>query len=64
MMAKIIVTASTWEDCVVKARRALEETKLTGVKTNLNLLKAIVADETFASGDSDTSWLEENLDVL
>ncbi|KAK5277637.1 hypothetical protein LTR40_010153, partial [Exophiala xenobiotica] len=64
MMAKIIVTASTWEDCVVKARRALEETKLTGVKTNLNLLKAIVADGTFASGDSDTSWLEENLDVL
>jgi pyruvate carboxylase len=64
MMAKIIVTASTWEDCVVKAGRALEETKLTGVKTNLNLLKAIVADGTFASGDSDTSWLEENLDVL
>jgi pyruvate carboxylase len=64
MMAKIIVTASTWEDCVVKARRALEEAKVTGVKTNLNLLKAIVADKTFASGDSDTSWLEENLDVL
>ncbi|KAK5452328.1 hypothetical protein LTS15_007394 [Exophiala xenobiotica] len=64
MMAKIIVTASTWEDCVVKARRALEETKVIGVKTNLNLLKAIVADGTFASGDSDTSWLEENLDVL
>ncbi|KIW49341.1 hypothetical protein PV05_11025 [Exophiala xenobiotica] len=64
MMAKIIVTASTWEDCVVKARRALEEIKVNGVKTNLNLLKAIVADETFASGDSDTSWLEQNIDVL
>ena len=64
MMAKIIVTASTWEDCVVKARRALEEIKVNGVKTNLNLIKAIVADETFASGDSDTSWLEQNIDVL
>ena len=64
MMAKIIITASNFEACVVKARRALEETKITGVKTNLNLLKAILADKTFASGNADTSWLEENLDSL
>ncbi|KAL6244730.1 hypothetical protein RBB50_008258 [Rhinocladiella similis] len=64
MMAKIIVTASTWDGCVVKARRALEETKVIGVKTNLDLLRAIVADETFASGNADTSWLERSLDGL
>lgn len=64
MMAKIIVTASTFEACVVKARRALEETKIVGVKTNLNLLKAILTDKTFASGNSDTSWLEKNLETL
>jgi acetyl/propionyl-CoA carboxylase alpha subunit len=64
MMAKIIVTSSTFGDCVVKARRALEETKVAGVKTNLNLLKAILADETFASGEADTSWLETNLESL
>ncbi|OCT53331.1 Biotin carboxylase [Cladophialophora carrionii] len=64
MMAKIIVTSSTFGDCIVKARRALEETKVAGVKTNLNLLKAILADDTFASGEADTRWLETNLDRL
>ncbi|KIX02107.1 uncharacterized protein Z518_08046 [Rhinocladiella mackenziei CBS 650.93] len=64
MMAKIIVTASTFEDAVVKARRALEDTKVVGVKTNLNLLKAILADKTFAGGNADTSWLEKTLDSL
>jgi pyruvate carboxylase len=64
MMAKIIVTASNFEACVVKARRALEETRVVGVKTNLNLLKAILADQTFAAGAADTSWLEKNLDNL
>ncbi|KAI1623839.1 carbamoyl-phosphate synthase L chain, ATP binding domain-containing protein [Exophiala viscosa] len=64
MMAKIIVTASTWEDCVIKARRALDETRIVGVKTNLSLLKAILVDQTFASGNADTSWLERNLDTL
>jgi pyruvate carboxylase len=64
MMAKIIVTASNFEACVVKARRALEETRVVGVKTNLNLLKAILADRTFAAGGADTSWLEKNLESL
>jgi pyruvate carboxylase len=39
MMAKIILTAATFDQCVVKARRALEETKVDGVKTNLNRSK-------------------------
>ncbi|KIW96313.1 uncharacterized protein Z519_03382 [Cladophialophora bantiana CBS 173.52] len=64
MMAKIIVTAPNLEECVAKARRALEETKVLGVKTNLNLLKAILADTAFAAGNADTSWLEKNLDRL
>ncbi|EXJ63941.1 hypothetical protein A1O7_00276 [Cladophialophora yegresii CBS 114405] len=64
MMAKIIITSSTFGDCVVKARRALEETKVVGVKTNLNLLKAILTDNTFASGEADTRWLETNLEGL
>jgi len=64
MMAKIIVTASTWQDCVIKARRALAETNIVGVKTNLDLLRAIVADGTFQSGETDTTWLESNMQNL
>ncbi|RMZ81160.1 hypothetical protein DV737_g2693, partial [Chaetothyriales sp. CBS 132003] len=64
LMAKIIVTASSWDAVVVKARRALEETSITGVKTNLNLLRAIVADSHFASGLADTTWLESRVTDL
>ena len=64
MMAKIIVTASTWEQTLAKARRALAETRVSGVKTNINLLRAIVADKTFCAGEADTKWLENNLQTL
>ena len=64
MMAKIIVTASTWEQTLAKARRALAETRVSGVKTNLDLLRAIVADRTFCAGDADTSWLENSMQAL
>ena len=64
LMAKIIVTASTWEDMFRKAQRALEDTRIVGVRTNLNLLRAIVADKGFRSGAADTRWLEPNLNRL
>ncbi|KAK5086338.1 hypothetical protein LTS08_004352 [Lithohypha guttulata] len=64
MMAKIIVTASTWEQTLAKAQRALAETRVNGVKTNLDLLRAIVADKTFRDGNADTTWLENNMPSL
>lgn len=64
MMAKIIVTAPTYREAVVRARRALSETEVTGVKTNLDLLRAIVADEDFTAGNVTTSWLEQKLESL
>ena len=64
LMAKIIVTASTFEEVVIKCRRALAETEVIGVKTNLNLLRAIVADDEFSSGQATTNWLEVRLQGL
>ena len=64
LMAKIIVTASTLEEAVVKGRRALAETEITGVKTNLNLLRAILDDKEFASGQATTDWLESRISNL
>lgn len=60
VIAKIIVTAPTWQDVVRKAQRALRETQIVGVKTNLDVLRAIAADEAFRSGICDTRWLEGN----
>ena len=64
LMAKIIVSASTWEETLRKAQRALQDTRVSGVKTNLNLLRAIVADRRFRFGVIDTSWLESNMKSL
>jgi pyruvate carboxylase len=60
LIAKLIITASSWEDCVRKAQRALEDTSITGVKTNISVLRAIVAHPDFLNGECDTQWLERN----
>ncbi len=64
LIAKIIVTATTWDDAIRKARRALEDTQIDGVKTNLNILRAIASSKDFANGQCDTRWLEWNLPSL
>ncbi|KAL1956898.1 hypothetical protein VTO42DRAFT_6645 [Malbranchea cinnamomea] len=61
MIAKIIVTAPTWEMTVLKARRVLEDTRISGVKTNIDVLRAILAAPEFNGWKIDTQWLEENL---
>ncbi|KAF2741865.1 hypothetical protein M011DRAFT_454143 [Sporormia fimetaria CBS 119925] len=58
LIAKLIVTASSWPDCVRKAQRALSDTQITGVKTNLDVLRAIVAHPDFFAGSCSTQWLE------
>ncbi|RLL93579.1 hypothetical protein CFD26_100405 [Aspergillus turcosus] len=61
LLAKIIVTASSWESAVRKARRVLSDTRIEGVRTNLPLLRGIVSSEDFLKGRVDTQWLERNL---
>jgi pyruvate carboxylase len=58
LIVKIIVTASSWKDTVRKAQRALDETQIFGVKTNIDILRAIVAHPDFLGGKCDTQWLE------
>lgn len=64
VVAKMILTARTWDDVVSKARRALEDTSIKGITTNLALLRAIVAHPDFAAGACDTQWLEGKHDEL
>ncbi|KAI9371362.1 hypothetical protein BJX61DRAFT_543729 [Aspergillus egyptiacus] len=63
LLAKIIVSGTlNWEATVLKARRVLADTRISGVKTNLDLLRGIIAHEDFLSGRIDTQWLEPHLD--
>ncbi|KAF2181031.1 hypothetical protein K469DRAFT_671629 [Zopfia rhizophila CBS 207.26] len=64
LLAKLIITASTWPDAVRKARRALEDTQISGVKTNLDILRGIVAHQDFIDGKCDTQWLESKQQEL
>ena len=64
VIAKIIITARTWPDAVSKARRALDDAYVTGIQTNLALLRAIVSHPDFEPGACDTQWLESNHDEL
>lgn len=64
VVAKLIITARTWQDVVAKAKRALGDTSIHGVATNLGLLRAIVSHPDFESGRCDTQWLESRHEEL
>lgn len=65
LLAKIIVVASSWEATVRKARRVLADTRIGGIRTNLDLLRGIADHEDFLFGKVDNQWLESRLtDVL
>jgi acetyl/propionyl-CoA carboxylase alpha subunit len=64
VIAKLIITASTWDAAVRKARRALQDTTITGIKTNLAMLAAIISHADFLAGACDTQWLEARHEEL
>ncbi|KAI1810655.1 hypothetical protein GGS20DRAFT_566517 [Poronia punctata] len=64
LVAKIIVTGESRQATLAKCRRALEDTSLRGVKTNLDMLRAIIAHEDFEREQCDTSWLERQMGSL
>ena len=58
MIAKLIVTAQTREECIVRMKRALDEFIIEGVKTTIPFHKKLMMDETFHSGQFTTNFLE------
>ena len=57
MLAKIIVHADSREGAVRKMAEALEKTEISGIETNLEYLRQIVANPAFAAGGIATSFL-------
>ncbi|MFN0202763.1 MAG: acetyl-CoA carboxylase biotin carboxylase subunit [Bacteroidia bacterium] len=57
MIAKLIVSAFTREECIAKMERALDEFVVNGVHTTIPLLKKIMKDPVFRSGHFSTNFL-------
>jgi 3-methylcrotonyl-CoA carboxylase alpha subunit len=61
MLAKIIVWGTDRAAAIARMDATLRETTVTGVATNLPLLRAIVADDAYRAGDTTTRFLDERL---
>ena len=59
MIGKLIVYGRSRESCMMRMRRALEEMVVSGVKTNIPLHQALLADPDVIHGDYTIKWLEE-----
>jgi acetyl-CoA carboxylase biotin carboxylase subunit len=62
MVAKLIVYGTNREECVMRARRALGEFVIEGIKTTIPLHMRLVQAEDFIKGDYDIHWLEKFVD--
>lgn len=59
MISKVIISADNRTDCINRALRALDETVVGGIKTNIQLHKAILTSEDFRANSYNTSFLAE-----
>ena len=61
LLAKVIVWDTDRAAAIARLEATLRETTVTGIATNLPLLRAIAADPAFAAGATTTRFLEERL---
>ena len=58
MIAKLIVSAQTREECIVKMERALSEFTIEGIKTTIPLHLKLMKDPEFRAGNFTTKFME------
>ena len=58
MIAKLIVTAPTRSEAIIKMKRALDEFYIEGVKTTIPLHRQLMDDPNFLKGDYTTKFME------
>ena len=62
MLAKLIVWGRDRSDALARLRRALAETRVEGIRTNLALFERLLEDEDFVTGNMDISMLDRKLE--
>jgi acetyl-CoA carboxylase biotin carboxylase subunit len=61
MVGKLVIWALTRDEAISRARRALREYRLEGIKTTIPLHLRLLEDDAFRSGEYNTGYLEELL---
>jgi acetyl-CoA carboxylase biotin carboxylase subunit len=61
LLSKLIAWGNSREETIARLRRALEEYKITGIKTNAGLFRRILNEPEFLRGEIHTKWLDEVL---
>ena len=61
LLAKLIAWGNSREETIARLRRALEESTITGIKTNVDLFRRLLTEPDFLRGDVHTKWLDELL---
>ena len=64
ILAKIVAWGATRDEAIARMRRALDETIVQGVRTNVELHRRILAHPDFVAGRIDTAFLDRHADVL
>jgi acetyl/propionyl-CoA carboxylase alpha subunit len=64
LLAKLVTWGRDRRESLERMRRALEETVVLGVATNVERLKAIVAHRAFVAGETHTGFLEDEGGLL
>jgi acetyl-CoA carboxylase biotin carboxylase subunit len=59
MISKIIVSAKDRESCILRMLRALDETVVGGISTNIELHKRILSDKSFRENKFSTNFLNQ-----
>jgi acetyl-CoA carboxylase biotin carboxylase subunit len=61
LLAKLIAWGNSREETIARLRRALEESTVSGIKTNVGLFRRLLTEPDFLRGDVHTKWLDELL---
>ena len=62
LIAKLIISAPTRQEALKRSMRALEEFKVKGIKTTIDLHKVLLQNEDFINGNAKTGLIEKILD--
>jgi len=64
LVAKVIAHAPTREGAARRLARALREAQITGIRTNVDSLVAILGEPDYLAADTPTAYLDEHPEVL